>query len=179
MGIGNRCPGRKQYMSSRSTAWIGLAAAAILRARPLQAQTIGHIDSQHSTARVIIASSARDARINVGVARLTGELIENGDRQPAAIHFQIYPADKILIEVLPGSALYNENAWNNTDIGFQSQHVEGIDEKSVRVSGTLIARYITRSAYYRPFRSYYGPTWGPPVMHTSTQQLTFVLQRLG
>ena len=89
-------------MSSRSTAWIGLAAAAILRARPLQAQTIGHIDSQHPTARVIIASSARDARINVGVARLTGELTENGDRQPTAVHFQIYPADKNPIEVLPG-----------------------------------------------------------------------------
>jgi hypothetical protein len=179
MGIGHRCPGRKQHMSSRSTAWIGSAVAAILWASPLQAQTIEGIDSQHSTARLIIASSTRDARINVGVARLTGELTENADRQPTAIHFQIYPADKILIEVLPGSVFYNENAWNNTYIGFQSQHVERIDENSMRVSGTLTARYITRSAYYGPIRSYYGPTWGPPVMHTSTQQVSFVLQRLG
>src|ERR1700746_492906 len=179
MGIGHGCRGRKQPMISRSTAWIGLAVAAVLSAGPLEAQTIENIDSQHSTARLIIASSARDARINVGVARLTGELTENGDRQPTAIHFQIYPADKNPIEVLPGSTLYNENSWNNTDIGFQSQRVERIDENSVRVSGTLTARYITRSAYYGPFRPYYGPTWGPPVMHTSTQQVTFVLQRLG
>lgn len=178
MGIGHRCPGRKQHMSSRGTAWIGLAVAVILCARPLQAQTIDNIDSQHSTAQLIIASSARDARINVGIARLTGELTENGDRQPTAIHFQIYPADKNPIEVLPGSALYNENAWNDTDIRFQSQHVEHADENSVCVSGTLTARYITRSAYYGPFRSYYGPTWGPPVMHTSTQQVIFMLQRL-
>jgi len=165
-------------MSSRSTAWIGLAVAAFLCASLLQAQTIENIDSQHSTARLIIASSARDARINMGVARMTGELTENGDGQPIAIHFQIYPADKNPIEVLPVSALYNENAWNNTDIRFQSQHVERIDENSVRVSGTLTARYITRSADYGPFRSYYGPTWGPPVTHTSTQEVTLVLQRL-
>jgi len=55
-------------MSSRSTAWIGLSVAVILRASPLEAQTIDNIDSQHSTARLIIASSARDARINVGIA---------------------------------------------------------------------------------------------------------------
>jgi hypothetical protein len=179
MDIGHGCRGTKQYMSSRSTAWIGLAVAAILSTSPLEAQTIENIDSQHSTARLIIALSARDARINVGLARLTGELTENGDTQPAAIHFQIYPADKNPIEVLPGSALYNENSWNSTDIGFQSQRVERIDENSVRVSGTLTARYITRSAYYGSFRSYYGPTWGPPVMHTSTQQVTFLFQRLG
>lgn len=166
-------------MNSRRTAWTGLAVAAILCASPLRAQTIENIDSQHSTARLILASSAGDARNNLGVARLTGQLTENGDRQPTAIHFQIYPADKSPIEVLPGSALYDENSWNNTDIGFQSQHVERIDETSVRVRGTLTARYISRSAYYGPFRSYYGPTWGPPVMHTSTQQVTFVLQRLG
>jgi hypothetical protein len=166
-------------MSDRSKTWIGLAVAAILCASPLEAQTIEIIDSQHSTARLIVASSARDARINVGVARLTGELTENGDTQPTAIHFQIYPADKDPDEVLPGSALYNENAWNNTDIRYQSQHFEPIDENSVRVSGALTATYITRSAHYGPFRSYYGPTWGPPVTHNSTQQVTFVLQRLG
>jgi hypothetical protein len=166
-------------MNSRSTAWIGLAVAAILCSSPLQAQTIENIDSQHSTARLIVASSARDARINVGVARLTGELTENRDRQPTAIHFQIYPADKNPNEALPGSALYNENAWNNTGIRFLSQYAERIDEKSVRVDGMLTATYITRSADYGPFRSYYGPTWGPPVTHTSTQQVTFLLQRLG
>ena len=94
-------------MSSRSTAWIGLSVAVILRASPFEAQTIDNIDSQHSTARLIIASSVRDARINVGIARLTGELTENGDRRPTAIHFQVYPADKNPIEVLPGSAVYN------------------------------------------------------------------------
>jgi len=166
-------------MSSKSTACIGLAVGTILCASPLQAQTVENINSQYSTARLIVASSSRDARINVGVARLTGELTENGDRQPTAIHFQIYPADKDPNEVLPGSAPYNENAWNNTAIRFQSQHVERIDENSVRVSGTLTATYITRSAHYGPFRSYYGPIWGPPVTHTSTQQVTFVLQRLG
>jgi len=40
-------------------------------------------------------------------SRLTGELTENGDRRPTAIHFQVYPADKNPIEVLPGSAVYN------------------------------------------------------------------------
>jgi hypothetical protein len=38
---------------------------------------------------------------------LTGELTENGDRQPTTNHFQVYPADKDPIEVLPGSAVYN------------------------------------------------------------------------
>ena len=166
-------------MSSRSTAWIGLVVAAILYASPLQAQIIANIDSQYSTARLIVASSARDARINVGVARLTGELTENGDRQPTAIHFLIYPADKDPNEVLPGSPFYNENTWNNTAIRFRSQYVERIDENNMRVNGTLTATYISRSAHYGPFRSYYGPTWGPSVTHTSTQQVTFVLQRLG
>jgi hypothetical protein len=102
MGIGHRCPGGKQYMGSRGTAWIELSVAVTLSACPLE-----YIDSQHSTARLIIASSARDARINVGIARLTGELTENGDRQPTTNHFQVYPADKDPIEVLPGSAVYN------------------------------------------------------------------------
>jgi hypothetical protein len=166
-------------MSGKSTACIGLAVGAILCASPLQAQTIENINSEYSTARLIVASSSRDARVNVGVARLTGELTENGDRQPTAIHFQIYPADKDpKKEVLPGSASYNENAWNNTDIRFQSQHVERIDENSVRVSGTLTATYITRWGDYGPFH-FLGPTWETPVLHTGTQQVTFVLERPG
>jgi polyisoprenoid-binding protein YceI len=159
--------------------WMGLAGTLLVT--PAFAQTTGwSIDSAHSTARLFVASSARrDARVNVGVARLTGEVTQSsGDAPPSAFRFEIYPADKQPQAVQPGSPSYNPNAWNNTEITFQSSSVESLDQNTVRATGEMKVTYVSRTAYYWDAKFYSGPIWGPPVLHTAKREVTFEFQRV-
>jgi polyisoprenoid-binding protein YceI len=156
--------------------------AGILFASPLPAQTaIWRIDSVHSTARLYVTSSTRQgARINVGVARLSGEVFQNaGSLLPGSIAFQIYPADKSTRAAQPkgrGTTAPGANRASPTLMTFRSKTVELLDAKSLRVRGDLTAAYVSREAEFDPSKGYSGPTYGPPVTHSVKREVTFVFR---
>ena len=158
------------------------AFAGMIFANPVLAQTsVWGIDSVHSTARLFVGSSnRRDARINVGVARLSGVVIENaGASLPGAITFQIYPADKDAKPGQPegrGSVSHALNSGGSTIITFRSKAVEPVDAKTVLVRGDLTATYVSRSATYDPFKAYSGPVFGPPITHSMRREVIFVFR---
>lgn len=122
---------------------------------PLSAQTaVWRIDSVNSTARLYVASTSRHgARINVGVARLSGQVLQNADSPlPGTFAFQIYPADKNARTVQPkgkGSVPPGANKASSTLIVFRSKRVELLDAKTLRVRGDLTATYASRDAVKR------------------------------
>src|ERR1700722_8477757 len=64
---------------------------------PVLAQnSTSQIDSEHSTARLYLASTRTpDSKLNVGVARASGVIkLDSGDPATPDFDFTIYPADK-------------------------------------------------------------------------------------
>jgi polyisoprenoid-binding protein YceI len=135
---------------------------------PVMAQdTVWRIDSEHSTARLFLASSKNpDAGGNVGVARTSGLIDhEAGDPSRSDFDFTIYPADKTA----------DESGKNPeyTVIRFKSTHVVPVNEETFRVTGDLTLSYVERSVTADPSEAYSGPLYGPAVHHSVTQESVF------
>jgi hypothetical protein len=112
---------------------------------------------------------------------LTGEVVQNsGDVLPSAFDFQIGPADKNTKSPQPprgGSVRVGSSREGATTIAFQSERVELVDGKTLRVRGELTATYVTRLAEYDALsKSYSGPTFGPPITHSAKRVASFVFR---
>ena len=140
---------------------------------PVMAQdTEWRIDSEHSTARLFLASSKNpDAGNNVGVARTSGVIDhEAGDPSRSDFDFTIYPADKTA-----------DKSGNNPDytvIRFKSTHVVPVNQETFRVTGDLTLSYVERSVTADPNEAYSGPLYGPPVHHSVTQEAVFEFHKV-
>jgi|SRR5579859_5485589 len=169
-------------MAARFPGLILYAFAGILFARPVAGQgTVWRIDSTQSTARLYVTSSnRRGAKINVGVARLSGDILQGtGAFLPTAIGFQIYPADRNgKLQKPAGSAPPSQVRIRagSTTIAFQSKTVELRDQKTVVVRGDLTATYVSQTAEYDPSKGYSGPVFGPPVTHSVKREVEFVFR---
>ena len=73
-----------------------LVISGVMLAAPVVAQNTWRIDPEHSTARLVLASSRNpDAGVNVGVARASGVIDQNGgDSSNPNFDFTIWPADR-------------------------------------------------------------------------------------
>ena len=169
-------------MAARFTG-IGLYVfAGLLSATPAGAQgTLWRIDAAQSTAWLYVAASnRRDARINVGVARLTGNILQGEDSVlPATVAFQIYPADSNSKLRKPDGALPSSQTRtqaNSATIAFRSRTVQLVDQKSVLVRGDLTATYVSQNADYDPSKGYSGPIFGPPIIHSVKRDVGFVFR---
>jgi polyisoprenoid-binding protein YceI len=134
----------------------------VTSATPIVAQnTVWRIDSEHSTARLFLASSRiPDARVNIGVARISGLIDRNdGDSKHSDFDFTIYPADETVAPTLSNDKKSYQDlpiAAASTVITFKSQQVVTTDGGAVRVSGELTVTYIERSAAYGPTEAHDG-----------------------
>jgi hypothetical protein len=175
---------KKEKMVRKFELLILSVCGGILLAKPALAQTtVWGADSVNSTARLFVGSSNRqDARINVAVARLNGEIKQSaGDFLPGAFTFQIYPADrnaKLVQTEGRGSASHGVNGTRFTIITFTSKSVEPLDENTICVRGDLTATYTSWSATYVPTKDYSGPIYGPPVTHSMKQEVVFVFRKV-
>jgi hypothetical protein len=169
-------------MATKSFPLSFIAFVEIGFAATLPAQTaVWSIDSVHSTARLFVASSDRKERVNVGVARMSGEFKPGANNTSlSAFSFQIYEADRGPIRTAQASIPQNLPAWDATVINFQSESVEPADDNTIRVRGELTATYTSRQTFYGPnFRDYAGPRLGPPRRHSQTLEVTFVFRKTG
>ena len=169
-------------MAARFFGLVLHALAGILFTGSAAAQgTVWRIDAGQSTARLYVTSSSRhDARINVGVARLSGNVLQNtGAFLPGTVAFQIYPADrsgKPLKPQSPGRVSPAGVRPNSTTLAFRSKSVELLDEKTVLVRGDLTATYVSQNAEYDPSKGYSGPIISPPVTHSVKRDVGFVFR---
>jgi hypothetical protein len=154
---------------------VGLAVflfiSAMVLVTPAVAQrTVWQIDSEHSTARLFLASSKNpDDGDNVGVARTSGLIEQAGDPTGSDFDFTICPADKTI-----------DQSGNNSDytvITFTSTHVVPVNEKTFRVTGQLTLSYLERSATSAPSEDYSGAVYGAAVHRSVTREAVFEFQQ--
>jgi len=154
-----------------------VALAGLFSVAPALAQN-STIDSEHSTARLYLASSKDPSHnLNVGVARTSGMVkLNSGGSATPDFDFTIYPADKKL-SLANSAAGSDEEKSDYTVIAFKSRRVVPMTADTYRVSGNLTLIYVQRVASYDPSESYSGPTYGPAVTSSQTQQATFEFRR--
>ena len=158
-------------MAARFAGFCFYAFAGLLSATPAAAQgAVWRIDSSQSTARLYVtASNRREARINVGVARLTGNILQGEESVlPATVAFQIYPADRNPKFRKPDGTLPSSQTQiraNSTTFAFRSRTVQLLDRKSVLVRGDLTATYVSQATEYDLSRGYSGPVYGLSLIH--------------
>jgi hypothetical protein len=145
--------------------WALLVIGSLIVVTPAKAQsTVWRVDSEHSTARVFLASSRNaDADLNLGVARASGTVIRTGsDSENPVFDFVIYPAEKP----------------DDTVIHFKSTRVVREDRETYRVAGGLTLTYVQRSVTYDPSEAYSGPVYGPAVTHSVKQKAIFEFHKV-
>jgi polyisoprenoid-binding protein YceI len=156
-----------------------VALTGLFSVAPALAQnSVSQIDSEHSTARLYLAST-RDpaANLNVGVARTSGLVkINSGDSAIPDFDFTIYPADKK--ESLAKSIANRREANPNyTVIAFKSRRVVPLGGDAYRVSGDLTLTYVQQTVSYDPSEGYSGPTYGPSITISQTEPASFEFRR--
>ncbi|MGB7603422.1 MAG: hypothetical protein WBM24_24175 [Candidatus Sulfotelmatobacter sp.] len=132
------------------------------------------VDSQHSTARLFLASSTNsEASINVGVARVSGTILRNtADTTLSNFDFTVYPADKTAASEDPASDP------EYTVIRFKSKSVVPVNGDTVRVAGDLTLTHIERIATYESSEDYAGPVYGPAVTNSVSEPAVFEFHRV-
>ncbi|HET7105676.1 MAG TPA: hypothetical protein VFI38_02630 [Candidatus Acidoferrum sp.] len=143
--------------------------------------SVWRINAGESTARLYVASSSRhEARINVGVARLSGNVLQSaGAYLPGTVAFQIYPADQNGKPRKPqkqGGVSPAGVSPDSTTLAFRSKSIELLDEKTVLVRGDLTATYVSQSVEDDPMNGDSGPVFGPPVVHSVKRAVGFVFR---
>ena len=162
-----------KQMLRKSVLVVLLVMCGMMAASPAVAQnTVWSFDSEHSTARLFLASSKNpDARDNVGVARTSGVINQDAvDSTRSDFDFTIHPADK--------TAEQSANNPDYTVISFRSTHVVPVNEETFRVRGDLTLSYAEQSVTSDPSEAYSGPVYGPPVHYSVTQEAVFEFHKV-
>jgi polyisoprenoid-binding protein YceI len=169
-------------MLKRVSGTVIVVLIGIIPAMPVVAQnTAWRIDSEHSTARLFLASSkSPDAVVNVGIARLSGVVDDiGGDPKASAFDFTIYPADETTVPTSSEETrgdLLDADAY--TVISFKSKQVVPTGGGAFRVTGDLTVTYIERSTTYDATEAYAGSVYGPPIMHSEKREAVFAFRRM-
>jgi len=163
-------------MSNKSLIAAFVALSSAFSVAPVFAQSsVAGIDSEHSTARLYLASSNAPANnVNVGVARASGVVkLTAGDSATPDFDFTIYPADR----KSPAVGSDAKKKPNYTVISFKTGRVVPLSADTFRVTGKLTTSYVEREATYDPTEGYSGPTYGPSVTVSRTEEATFQFRR--
>jgi hypothetical protein len=175
---------RVQETFKRSALVMLVILSSLIFVVPGLAQNKGwRIDSEHSTARLFMASSRNpDAAVNVGVARTNGLVTRNADSSAMAdFDFTIYPADKTGLWNSSKQRPNNKKPANDPDctvITFESTRVVRVDKDAFRVTGNLTLTYVERLATYDPSEAYSGPVYGQAVTSSLKEEVVFTFHQL-
>jgi polyisoprenoid-binding protein YceI len=144
----------------------------------LASDAVSRIDSEHSTARLFLASSRNPLdTVNVGVARAMGLVNPiSDDSATPDFDFTIYPADKTASLERFEQNQNDDRPGDKPDytlIRFKSTSVVRVDKQTFHVTGTLTLSYVDRLVTYDPSEAYSGPVYGPVVTHSVRQEAVF------
>ena len=157
-----------------------VAVAGVFSIAPVFAQdSVSQIDSEHSTARLYLASSKNPSdSVNVGVARTRGVVkLTAGNSATPDFAFTIYPADK-KSSPANSTADHRGESSDYTVISFKSRRVVPLAADTFRVTGDLTTTYVQHVASYDPSESFSGATYGPSITHSQNLKVTFEFRRV-
>jgi hypothetical protein len=157
-----------------------VAVAGIASVAPALAQdSVSQIDSEHSTARLYLASSKNPSdSINVGVGRTFGAVRLGGANSATPdFDFTIYPADEKL-SLSNSEGVRGDERSRYTVISFKSRSAVSLGGDAYRVSGDLTVTDVQRVASYDPSEAFSRATYGPSITRSQNHQVTIDFHRV-
>ena len=174
---------------SKRTAVLAVAATVVLGVLALGAKKPGSmagvwdVDGRHSDAQIITDGTTDygKTKINVtlGFARVNGDLkIDNDDPTKSFVNLHIYPANS-MIEPIEEEGTFRSrwlaNRANNTIVCFHSKKLARTADGRLQATGELSVTRVDRNVEVpAPSEAYYGPVYGPPMIHRTAREATIV-----
>ena len=155
-----------QHIINLATGEVGLiflllALALGITAIPVHAQNDAwKVDGEHSIARLSLGSGMKS--VQVGVARVSGNVVLDANNASDPL---------VNVTIMPEKG----QAAEYSKISFSSKRSAITDDGKLAVIGDLTLTRVERSVTLDPNEGYYGASYGEPVAHTDTREVTFLL----
>ena len=161
---------------------LAVVLAAGFAAPALAQNTNWKLDSDHSTGRLTLSSTADpDATFETGIARVKGSVnLDATSLSNSSFDFIIYPADQDPASINKDGSLNAaefSNAPRSTVITFRSKEVKLTGDGDLAVTGNLTLTHLERPALITYSEAYDGPVYGEPEVRTATREVVFVFDR--
>jgi polyisoprenoid-binding protein YceI len=138
------------------------------------------LDSGDSSVRLFLGSRAAPHALNIGVARVGGNLFLGGAKAARSkIELVLCPADAGGPTGLDGKLANarSPNAVDYSELIFKSERIARAKDGALTATGNLTLVRVERSVDATPNEAYAGPIYGEPVVHTIRRQVAFILRR--
>jgi polyisoprenoid-binding protein YceI len=140
------------------------------------------VDTRHSDAKLITDATTNygKTKMNVtfGFARVNGRVtIDDGDPTKSSIEFRFYPATSMAPVIDEDGKFLShwlENLSNHTLVCFHSKRMVRTPDGRLQATGDLTVTRVDRNIEADPTEAYAGPVYGPPMIHRTTREATFV-----
>jgi polyisoprenoid-binding protein YceI len=140
------------------------------------------VDTRHSDAKLITDATTNygKTKMNVtfGFARVNGRItIDDGDPTKSSIEFRFYPATSMAPVIDEDGKFLShwlENLSNHTLVCFHSKRMVRTPDGRLQATGDLTVTRVDRNIEADPTEAYAGPVYGPPMIHRTTREATFV-----
>jgi polyisoprenoid-binding protein YceI len=180
---------KKEMKMSKHVAVLSVAVVfalgilAIGAKKPASVAGLWEVDARHSDAQLTTDGTTDYGRskINIvlGVARVNGELkFDDGDASKSRVDLHIYPATAMSPSI-DDEGRFSKKRWladqaNHTILCFHAKSVERLADGRLQTKGELSVVRVDRNVELNPNEAYYGPVYGPPIIHRDSREATFV-----
>ena len=151
-------------------------------AAPVSPAGSWRVDIGHSDAQLITDATTDYGKTKfgttLGFGRVNGRLVINSDNpSQSSFNFRIYPATGMTPVIDEEGKFRSEwlsNLSNHTLVCFHSKEVTKMPDGKLNATGELVLTRVDRNVDATPSESYSGPVYGPPMIHRTSRQATFV-----
>jgi polyisoprenoid-binding protein YceI len=140
------------------------------------------VDTRHSDAQLVTDGTTDYGKtktdITLGFARVGGDLkVDQADPTKSSIHVHIYPATSTADPLEHDGSFRSRwlaNRANQTMLCFHSKQVTQTPDGRLQAKGDLGLIRVDRNVELTPSEGYFGPVYGPPIIHRVAREVSFV-----
>jgi polyisoprenoid-binding protein YceI len=175
----------KHMVASAAAAVLALAVLGLdAPDKPASVAGSWRVDARYSDAKLTTDATTDYGKTKInatlGFARVNGRVtIDDSDPAKSSMEFRFYPATSTAM--MPaidedGKFLSHwlENLSNHTLVCFHSKRVVRTPDGRLQATGDLSVTRVDRNIQADPTEAYAGPVYGPPMIHRTSQEATFV-----
>jgi polyisoprenoid-binding protein YceI len=150
--------------------------------KPVSMAGSWQVDARHSDAKLISDATTDYGKtkmnVTLGFARVNGRVtIDDSDPTKSSIEFRFYPATSMAPAIDEDGKFLShwvENLSNHTLVCFHSKRVVRTRDARLQATGDLTVTRVDRNVEADQTEAYAGPVYGPPVIHRTSREATFV-----
>jgi len=173
----------KHIVASAAAVVLALAVLGLdVHNKPSSTTGSWQVDARHSDAKLTTDATTDYGRtkmnLTLGFARVNGRVtVDDSDPTKSNIEFRFYPATSMAPDIDEDGKFLShwlENLSNHTLVCFHSKKVVRTADGRLQATGDLTVTRVDRDVQADPTEAYAGPVYGPPMIHHTSREATFV-----